>query len=82
MQKKLLFDCHIFLVSILFLVWPHYASVVNFVRQPPRPIVFTPHNRPQSHPQQVGGIYANFSFLVHSMVGIFFLSKKLVTHRS
>ncbi|KAL9999419.1 putative Acid phosphatase [Helianthus debilis subsp. tardiflorus] len=53
MQKKLLFDCHIFLVSILFLVWPHYASVVNFVRQPPRPIVFTPHNRPESHPQQV-----------------------------
>lgn len=42
----------LFVILILFLVRPHNSSV-DFFRQPPRPLLFTPHNRPQSHPQQV-----------------------------
>ncbi|CAH1435824.1 unnamed protein product [Lactuca virosa] len=44
----------LFLFPILFFLFlrPHHAAE-DFVRQPARPLVFTPHNRPQSHPQQV-----------------------------
>ncbi|KAL8245799.1 hypothetical protein R6Q59_007015 [Mikania micrantha] len=48
MPKLILYN-QIFFVAFLL---PHCASS-NFVRQPPRPFVFTPHDRPQSHPQQV-----------------------------
>ncbi|XP_076891649.1 purple acid phosphatase 22-like [Bidens hawaiensis] len=53
-MRKLRFAYHIFLFWIMFFVRPRHASVdFDFVRQPSRPLVLTPHNRPQSHPQQV-----------------------------
>ncbi|KAJ9542653.1 hypothetical protein OSB04_029159 [Centaurea solstitialis] len=40
------------LFSLLLRLQPHNASV-DFNRQPPRPLVYTTHDAPPSHPQQV-----------------------------
>ncbi|KAK9062890.1 hypothetical protein SSX86_020080 [Deinandra increscens subsp. villosa] len=51
-MTKLLFF-YFYLSCLVSIAWrPQHASA-DFVRKPPRPIVFTPHNRPESHPQQV-----------------------------
>ncbi|KAJ9542652.1 hypothetical protein OSB04_029158 [Centaurea solstitialis] len=42
----------LFLFFVFFFVCEHHAST-GFTRQPSRPLIFTPHNRPNSHPQQV-----------------------------
>ncbi|KAL7613289.1 hypothetical protein Lser_V15G05480 [Lactuca serriola] len=47
-MAKLLF----LILPILSFVVPHHGSV-EFFRQPPRPLVYTLHDGPKSHPQQV-----------------------------